>query len=107
MGEVVSNEKMSLMQEHTRVMGILRRKVVHGQDCTEDESAILKNFVRLDIRNPLTHELENEIRQHFFTEYSEGMHEAEMGWIDWRGDYEYIDLTDRRQTAEFEKNHPA
>ena len=98
---------MNLMQEHTRVMGILRRKVTHGQDCSVEESAILKNFVRLDIRNPLTHELENEIRQHFYAEYNEALNEAWSGSIDCRGDYEYIDITDRRQTAEFEKNYPA
>lgn len=96
------SESMSLMQEHTRVMGILRRRVVHGEDCSEDESAILKNFYRLDIRNSLTKELQDDICHFFPDEAFAAVGEIEDGFAKWRGNGGRIDITDRRQTRPYD-----
>ncbi len=82
-------------------MGILRRKVVHGEDCSEDESAILKNFSRLEIHNPLTLELQNDIGNHFPQEYVEASLEIVTGEAFFRGGFP-VDITDRRSVLLFE-----
>ena len=61
----------------SKVNAILTRKAIENKDCTEDESAELKQFIKKYFGHPRAGHAIGKIAELFPCEYSEAMEETE------------------------------